>query len=313
MFKEGASQGVDDDQSSGGGTEQDVITEVNETETALTYDSVLERVRELSGIENPRSSARSIIWRWHYDLVRNGMVTYDELFHEAVVGMYLAIEEGAPVEQAEVLRSIGRQLEVYKGAVIGRKQDVTFSQLEGDAGEVPGEEMAENLRFRIKLEQVEDDTEEAMEEDDFITDLMRQSRQIVLEKGERLRAGQGQRDWEVFVRYLTGNRVEDICASCPWLNSVNSVEKALQRIILNLRENIAGATGANTTVNIISEGRPTRTNQQESRFDKQQYYREWYERNKKRRQEQMRNYQREKRARSRDLGSTQDQASGNIA
>ena len=74
------------------------------------------------------------------------------------------------------------------------------------------------------------------------------------------------------MRYLTGDRIEEICVFCPWLTSVDSVEKALQRIILTLRENIAGATDASTTVNLISEGRINRIFQQESRYDARQYY-----------------------------------------
>ena len=171
--------------------------------------------------------------------------------------------------------------------------------------------MAERLRFRIKLEQVEDDTQEAITGDDFITDLMRQSRQVIIERGEKIRSGQGQRDWEVFVRYLTGDRLEEICVSCPWLTSVSSVESALQRIILTLRKNIAGAAGASTTVNLIAEGRATRTYQQETRFDPQKYYQQWYEQNKTKRQEQMREYMRQKRAKQKSSETVESQTDEN--
>ena len=300
MFKEGISQNEDPAQYNGGGTGPDFATETNEQETALSYDSIFKRVKELGHVEDPQSYARSIIWRRYYDLVRNGMVTYDELFHEAVVGMYMAIQDGNPVEQVDVFRSVSRQLQGYKCAVIGRKQNIPFSQLEGDDSEISGEEMADKLRFRIKLEQVEDDTQEAVMEDDFITDLMRQSRQIIIKNGENVRMGQGQRDWEVFVRYLTGDRIEEICVFCPWLTSVDSVEKALQRIILTLRENIAGATDASTTVNLISEGRINRIFQQESRYDTRQYYSNWYRENGDPRRAQVRDYMRRKRENARE-------------
>jgi hypothetical protein len=232
------------------------------------------------------------------------MATYEELFHEAVVGMYMAVESGEQVEKIEVFRSVGRNLEAYKCSVIGRRHGIPFSRLEEEGSDTPGEDIAEKIRFKIKLEQVEDDTEEAILEDDFIVDLMRQAREVVIESGEAVRNGQGERDWDLFTRYLTGDRLEDLCVSCPWLTSVESVERALQRIILKLRQNISGAAGISTTVNLIAEGRVNQDREDRGgRFDQIAYYRRWYEENKEVRREQMRKYAREKRAREKGLGS----------
>ncbi len=302
--------------SAGGGIGQDSLDDsvenTQEIESALTYETVFERVKELAHVENPKSLARSAVWRRCYDLVRNGMATYEELFHEAVVGMYMAVESGEQVEKIEVFRSVGRNLEAYKCFVISRRHSIPFSQLENkDDGEIAGEEMAERLRFKIKLEQVEDDTGEAIQEDDFITDLMRQAKEVIIESGEAVRDGQGKRDWDLFTRYLTGDRLEDLCVSCPWLTSVDSVEKALQRIILKLRQNIDGAAGTSTTVNLIAEGRTNKTREnEEERFDQQAYYAKWYEDHKEARRAQMREYAREKRAREKGLRSEETGSDG---
>jgi len=57
-----------------------------------------------------------------------------------------------------------------------------------------------------------------------------------------------------------------------------------------------GAVSEDQVVNLMIEGRRVRNNKQTRRFNAQEYYREWYARNKERRRAQMREYQRKRRA-----------------
>ena len=262
-----------------------------EMEDALTYDSIFERVTEVSDIKNPKSYLRAAVWRRCYDLVRNGMATYDEVFHEAVVGMYLAIRGGqSHVEDIEIIRSISRHLEAYKREIIGKKQEIDVSSLEQEG--MSGEEAADRLRFAIKIEAIKDETSSEVLEDDFTTDLLRQARSVIIE-GES-REGQGKRDWEVFTRYIIGDSLEDICANCDWLRSVDSVEKALERIIIKLRREFGADSRASIT--LFSEARRVREGNDQREFDRKQYYKEWYERNKEKRQLEMREYMKKRRS-----------------
>lgn len=274
-------------------------------ESALTYDSIFEKAERIGALKNPKSYLKSVIWRRYYDLVRNGLVTYDELFHEAVVGLYLAletIETERELEEDEaeheVYRSVWSQLEKYKREILGRRQGVLVSQLGQEARDYSDEEMADRLRFKIKLEAIKDETSDEIVQDDFITDLLKKAKKIITEEGESKRQGQGIRDWEVFVRYLSGDNIEDICVCCPWLSSTDSVEKALERIILQLRKGFGADERA--SVLIFSEGRRTGVAKDERTFDRQQYYKEWYESHKEEVRDRMREYQRRRRQKDRE-------------
>jgi hypothetical protein len=109
--------------------------------------------------------------------------------------------------------------------------EIPFSEIANEEmDDLTPEEQAERLRIKFNPEGI---ARNEMKEE-ATSALLEYAKKII--QGNKEEREQGERDWEIFTRYLTGQPSEVIAEMCPWLRNSASVDQTIIRIITKLRE-----------------------------------------------------------------------------
>jgi hypothetical protein len=239
--------------------------ETDKEETPLSYDEIFQRSIEQAGVENPVSMFNSIVWRFHAQEIREGKITKQEMFHEAVVGGYLALEEGVN-NFPDFYKATANHCARFANALRSRG---TYPASDYENESLGANDVLERAAYKINPESnIDEFLEESWQQSLFTT-----AREFILANEKR--KGQGERDLEVFVRYLTGQTSAEIVNTCKWLKSADSVDQAIVRIIAHLRECFDGAIGDTVAIRGKHKGRGGR------KFEHQRsdYFKNYYQNN----------------------------------
>jgi hypothetical protein len=186
-----------------------------------------------------------------------------------------------------VANKINSHLNLYLYGGGKSRSEIPFSALGQSGGEPITSEVTDHIEYERGINV---DPTERLVRDIEATELLEQAKEIITKSESRI--GQGERDWEVFVRHISGQTAREISDQCEWLKNVRSAESAIVRIIKHLRECFDGDVNASVvTGSRTGSGIGGRTKDQKS------YYAQWYERNKEERGLQMKEYMQAKRLR----------------
>lgn len=269
-------------------------------ESASEYQDVFGMARERIGLSDPQRWLNAIIFRRFASVIRREAVSYDEVLHEAVVGMYLGLQELGSARGEEdwktVANKVNSHLTMYLYPSAKVNSEITFSEFFGTDESGSAESLMPIISSEDKMDS--DPVEQAVRNIET-QELLDQAREIIISSESR--SGQGEKDWEVFVRHVSGQTAEEIALCCDWLKNIDSAEKAIVRILKRLR----GCFDGDISAPIIT-GSKNHHGSSGRNEDRSRYYQQWYERNAERRRAKMRDYMREKRIREKILRIEED-------
>ena len=186
-------------------------------ESASEYQDVFAMARERIGLTDPQRWLNAIIFRRFTSVISREAISYNEVFHEAVVGMYLGLQELGSVRSEEdwkiVANKVNSHLTIYLYPSAKVNSEIPFSDFFG-ADESGSEESLMSIISSNKNEIDSDPVEQAVRNIET-QELLDQIKEFII--SSQSKSDQGERDWEVFVRHVSGQTAEEISLCCNWL------------------------------------------------------------------------------------------------
>lgn len=223
---------------------------------------------EIKGIRDVHKFAFGVARRfaqrgWIKRFIEFGRLTLDELAHEALVGIWLASQTECPADK-EVLWHYHDSARSRMDRFI-RDQFGIWRGFPERIFQIPQNKSGEEMEFT------------ALSRDEEMLlggNLLEIARGVLL---ANRRKEQGQRDWKVLRLFLLSYKPEEIVKACPWFTNPESAARAIQRIILELRQVFGGDLTKAIYTSIrkpkVQERRTLWVGKWRSEYDKQYYAR----------------------------------------